>query len=108
VFESLSPAHQKIIEIAAAEAHAWNLTQFLSNNGAALQRLQAGGVTVREFPDSVWDAMGAASQAVLDENMGDELLKKIYDSMRTSMKSSSGWIDRSINAYAAQRDRVLG
>ena len=108
VFESLSPAHQKVIEVAAAEAHSWNLTQFLANNGAALQRLQSGGVTVREFPDSVWDAMGAAAQEVLDENMGDELFKKIYDSMRTSMASSSGWINRSINTYAAQRDRVLG
>ena len=108
VFESLSPAHQKVIEIASAEAHSWNLTQFLANNGAALQRLQSGGVTVREFPDSVWDAMGAAAQSVLDENMGDELFKKIYDSMRASMASSSGWINRSINAYAAQRDRVLG
>ena len=46
VFESLSPAHQKIIEIASAECHQWNLTQFLANNGAALQRLQAGGVKV--------------------------------------------------------------
>ena len=108
MFDSLSPGHQKVIEIAAAEAHAWNLTQFLANNGAALQRLQAGGVTVREFPDSVWDAMGAAAQEVLDENMGDPLFKKIYDSMRTSMSSSSGWINRSINTYAAQRDRVLG
>ncbi|MCL4163169.1 UNVERIFIED_CONTAM: hypothetical protein GTU68_007268, partial [Idotea baltica] len=39
VFESLSPAHQKVIEIASAEAHQWNLAQFLSNNGTALQRL---------------------------------------------------------------------
>ena len=77
VFESLSPAHQKIIEIAAAEAHSWNLTQFLSNNGAALQRLIAGGVTVREFPDSVWSAMFEASKAVYAEFMGDDLFKKI-------------------------------
>ena len=61
VFESLSPAHQKVIEIASAEAHQWNLSQFLANNGAALQRLQAGGVKVMEFPDSVWDALGKAS-----------------------------------------------
>ena len=92
----------------SAQPHRCNLTQFLANNGAALQRLQSGGVTVREFPDSVWDAFGAASQEVLNENMGDELFKKIYDSMRTSMASSAGWINRSINAYAAQRDRVLG
>ncbi|MFD1341310.1 TRAP transporter substrate-binding protein [Litorisediminicola beolgyonensis] len=108
VFDSLSPAHQKIVEIAAAESHQWNLAQFLANNGAALQRLQSGGVTIREFPDSVWDAFGQASQEVHDENMGDELYKKIYDSAMSSMKSSSEWIKRSSGVYTAQRDRVLG
>ena len=108
VFESLSPAHQKIIEIAAGECHQWNLAQFLANNGAALQRLQSGGVTIREFPDSVWDAMGAAANEVAQENMGDELFKKIYDSAMASMRSSSAWLTRSEGAYRTQRDRVLG
>jgi len=108
VFESLSPAHQKIIETASAECHQWNLSQFLANNGAALQRLQAGGVKMMEFPDSVWDAFGKASQEVLAENMNDELFKKIHDSAMASMKSSSAWLKRSSGAYTAQRDRVLG
>jgi TRAP-type mannitol/chloroaromatic compound transport system substrate-binding protein len=108
VFDSLSPAHQKVIEIASAEAHAWNLTQFLANNGSALQRLQAAGVQVLEFPDSVWDAFGKAAQDTLDEYMDDELFARIRESASTSMRASSGWIDRSINAFASQRDRVLG
>ncbi|UWQ16237.1 TRAP transporter substrate-binding protein [Jannaschia sp. M317] len=108
VFEGLSPAHQKIIEIASAEAHQWNLAQFLANNGTALQRLQSGGVTIREFPDSVWDAMGAASQAVVDENMGDELFAKIHNSAMASMSASSNWITRSEGTYRTQRDRVRG
>lgn len=108
VFDSLSPAHQKIIEIAAGECHQWNLAQFLNNNGAALQRLQSGGVNVREFPDSVWDAMGVAANEVLQENMGDDLFKSIYDSVMESMKASSGWLTRSEGVYRAQRDRVLG
>ena len=108
VFDSLTPSQQKICEIASAEAHQHNLSQFLSENGAALQRLQSGGVTVREFPDSVWDAFGAASQQVIDENLGDPLFKKIYDSAMASMRSSSGWIQKSTGAYVAQRDRVLG
>lgn len=108
VFESLTPAQQKICEIVAGEGHQWNLAQFLAENSAALQRLQAGGVEIREFPDSVWDAMGAASKAVLDENMGDELFKKIYDSVMASMRSSSAWITRSEGSYRTQRDRVLG
>ena len=108
VFESLTPSQQKVCEIAAGEAHQHNLSQFLSENGAALQRLQSGGVTIREFPDAVWDAFGAASQQVIDENIGDPLFKKIYDSAMASMRSSSGWIQKSTGAYVAQRDRVLG
>jgi len=108
VFNELSPAHQSMIEIAAGHANVWNLSQFLMNNGAALERLKAGGVQVLEFPDSVWDAMGSASQQVYDEFMGDELFKEIYDDYVTSMKASSGWLTQSIGAYRNQRDRVLG
>ncbi|MEQ9693523.1 TRAP transporter substrate-binding protein [Shimia sp. SDUM112013] len=108
VFDSLSSAHQKIIEIACAETHQWNLAQFLNNNGAALQRLQSAGVKTLEFPDSVWDAFGKASMEVHQENMGDEIYKKIYDSFAASMSASSGWIQKSESAYRAQRDRVLG
>ena len=108
VFDSLSPAHQKIIEIASAEAHQNNLAQFLANNGAALQRLQAGGVKVLEFPDSVWDAMGSASSETLEQYMGDELFARIRASAEASMKSSSNWITRSEGVYRTQRDRVLG
>ena len=108
VWEELTPAQQGIIETVALETHQWNLAQFLSENGAALQRLQSEGVTVREFPDDVWTAMYSAAEEVLNENMGDELYKKIYDSYMASLKSSTGWIERSEGAYRAQRDRLLG
>ncbi|WP_298291557.1 ABC transporter substrate-binding protein [uncultured Litoreibacter sp.] len=108
VFDELTPAQQKIIEVASGNTHQWNLAQFLNNNGAALQRLQSGGVKVLEFPDTVWDAFGKASAEVHAENMGDELYKKIHDDYQASLKASSGWIDRAEGAYRAQRDRVLG
>jgi len=108
VFESFTPAQQKICEVAAGEAHQWNLAQFLSNNGAALSRLQSGGVKVLEFSDEIWDAFGKASKEVMDENMGDELFKKIHDSVMASMKSSSNWLKVSDGTFTRQRDRVLG
>jgi TRAP-type mannitol/chloroaromatic compound transport system substrate-binding protein len=108
VYEGLSPAHQKMIEVAAAETHQWSLAQFLNNNGSALQRLQAGGVKTLEFPDSVWDAFGAAAKETLDEYNGDELFLKIRNSVEASMKASSGWLVKSEGAYRAQRDRIMG
>ena len=97
-----------MIEIAAGHANVWNLSQFLMNNGAALERLKAGGVQVLEFPETVWDAMGGAAQQVYDEFMGDELFAEILTDYQTSMKNSSGWLTQSISAYRTQRDRVLG
>ncbi|MFB9149334.1 TRAP transporter substrate-binding protein [Roseovarius ramblicola] len=108
VFESLNAQQQKMVEIACAEAHQWNLAQFLSNNGAALQRLQSAGVKTLEFPNSVWDAFGEASDAVHQENMGDDIYKRVYDSYMASMAASSSWIQKSDGAYVAQRNRVLG
>lgn len=108
VYESLPAGQQKIIEIAAGEAHQWNLAQFLTNNGAALQRLQAAGVKVLEFPDSVWDAFGTAANDTLNEYMDDELFARIRNSLADSTKASSGWLTQGEGAYRSQRDRVLG
>ena len=108
VFNELTPEQQKMIEVAAGHANIWNLSQYLNNNGAALQRLEAGGVKALEFPDSVWDAMFEASKAVYGEFMSDDLFKKINDDYFASMADSSGWLTKSIGAYRAQRDRVRG
>ena len=108
VFESLTPAQQKIIEIASGECHQWSLAQFLSENGTALGRLQQAGVQVLEFPDSVWDAFGVAAREVTEENLSDEMFARVHESAMTSMAASSNWITRSEGTYRAQRDRVMG
>ncbi len=108
VFESFTPAQQKICEIASAECHQWNLAQFLANNGAALARLQTAGVKVNTFPDDVWDAFAKATNEVHAENMGDELYKKVYDSAMASMKSSSAWLQLTDGYYVSQRNRTQG
>ena len=108
VFESLSPAQQKIIEIASAESHQWSLSQFMSQNGRALEQLRASGVETHEFPDDVWDAFARASEEIHQENMGDDLYKRIYDSVMQSMRASSAWIQVSEGTYRRQRDRILG
>lgn len=108
VFEDLSPAHQKMIEIAASEANQWNLSQYLNNNGAALERLQAGGVRTLQFSDAVWDAFAVATKETLDEFMDDELFAKVRTSAEKSMGASADWIAKSKGVYTAQRRRVMG
>ncbi len=107
-WNKLKPHHQKMIEIAAGDTNMWNHHQYLSKNGEALGRLVAGGVKTLEFPDAVWDAFGKASQEIMEENMDDALFKKVFDSMQSSMKKSSAWIEIADGAYARQRNRVLG
>lgn len=108
VFDSLTPSQQKVVELISAEAHLWSLSQFTKENSAALKRLEESGVQLREFPDTVWNAFGEASAEVHNENMSDDLYKKVYDSYTKSMVASSDWISRSEGEYRAQRDRVLG
>jgi TRAP-type mannitol/chloroaromatic compound transport system substrate-binding protein len=108
VFEGLTPAQQKAIELASADAHQANYAQFIANNGPALERLKSGGAQVQEFSDDIWEAFGKASAEVLDQYTGDDLFKKIHDSAQASMRSSSGWLSVSDSAYAQQRNRVLG
>ncbi len=107
-WDKLSKSHQRLIQVAAGETNSWNLHQFQANNGQALERLVSNGVKTLEFPNDVWNAFGDAAQAVMDENMGDPLFKKVFNSMRDSMRKSSGWYSKAEAQYTAQRDRVLG
>ncbi len=108
VYDSLTPAQQKIYETAAGEANINNLSMFLANNSSALDRLIAGGVKVLEFPDSVWDAFGAASKETLDQYMDDSLFAEIRASAEGSMMSSASWMSKSEGKYTAERTRVMG
>ncbi|MEO1238815.1 MAG: TRAP transporter substrate-binding protein DctP [Pseudomonadota bacterium] len=108
VWDSLTPAQQKIVETAADATHAWNLAQSKANNAAALQRLVAGGTQLRTFPDDVWDAFGKASIEAMDEFAGDDLYDRVRASLNESLKASAAWESVADSAYVAQRTRVLG
>lgn len=108
VWESLSDQHKAIIDNATKATTHWQLAQTLANNGAALSRLQAQGVKTLQFPDDVWDAFGAASKKVMDENMDDELFAKTRESFEASLASSADWLQKSDGHYIEQRTRVLG
>ena len=107
VYESLTPAQKVIVEDVARSANLWTMSLFMANNASALQRLQSGGVQVLDFPDTVWDAWGTASQEVIQEPMGDEFYKRCYDSVQSSLAKSASWISRSQGKFTEERDRVL-
>ena len=108
MYESLSPSQQAIVSNAAQAANIWSMSQFMANNSAALQRLQSSGVKLMEFPESVWDAFGAAAEEVVQGPMDDDIYKACFESYNASLKSSAAWGSRSEGAFTAQRNRVVG
>jgi TRAP-type mannitol/chloroaromatic compound transport system substrate-binding protein len=106
IWNSLTPTQQTICKIAAEAAHAQNTALSLAENGAALARLQAAGVQVRQFPEDVWDAFGRAAKEVVDEGMADPIFAKIATSYFASMKESSDWYEVADGEYQRQRNRV--
>lgn len=108
VWNELSDQEKAILRYASMAVTQYQLAETLSNNGAALARLQAQGVRTLQFSDDVWDAFGKASAEVMDENMDDELFAKIRNSFETSLATSADWINKSDGYYVQQRVRVLG
>jgi TRAP-type mannitol/chloroaromatic compound transport system substrate-binding protein len=106
VWESLTPAQQRMVEVACEAVHANNFSMSLAENGAALARLKSEGVQTREFPDDVWDAFGRAAKEVRDENMGDEIYAKVADSYFKSLEETASWWDLGDGEYVRQRNRV--
>ena len=106
IWESLTPQQQTICKVACEAAHAQNTALSLAENGAALARLQAGGVQVRQFPDDVWDAFGRAAREVREENMGDPIYAEIANSVFASIQESSGWYEIADGEFMRQRNRV--
>ncbi len=107
VFNSLTPAQQRAIEVASADAHQHNYSVFIANNGPALQRLISGGAQIQEFSADIWNAFGNASMEVLNGFMDDEIFAKIHNSAQASLRESSQWLAQSDSAYSQQRNRVL-
>jgi len=106
IWESMTPQQQQMCSVAAEAAHAQNTALSLAENGAALARLQSGGVQVRQFPDDVWDAFGRASAEVREANMGDPIYANIANSYFESMRESSDWYEIADGEYMRQRNRV--
>lgn len=108
VWNDMTPQHQAILRYASMATTYLQLSETLSNNGAALARLQAQGVKTLQFSDDVWDAFGKASAEVMDENMDDELFARTRASFEESLATSASWINKSDGFYVSQRVRVLG
>ncbi|MEE8515942.1 MAG: TRAP transporter substrate-binding protein [Alphaproteobacteria bacterium] len=109
-FEALPQDLQAIITGACQAETEAMLADFNARNGAALATLiNKHGVKLRRFPDDVLQALGKASEEVLDElESADDLTKRTLASFRKFRKNAMGWSRLSDQGFLNMRYKALG
>ena len=81
-FEALPKDLQKIVEVATRAANQDMLDEYTARNPNAMKQLiEQHGIDVRPLPDDVMEALKAASQKVIEQQVAnDEQFAKIYAS----------------------------
>jgi TRAP-type mannitol/chloroaromatic compound transport system substrate-binding protein len=110
VWNKFSDADKAIFEAACRAENSYMYSEFMANNGAALDTLiHAHGVQLRRFSDEIFDAFGKTSEEVVAEvAAGDDLGKRVYNSYIQARKNIGGWTRLSEQTYTLARDQVLG
>ncbi len=101
VWKSLSPQEQGAVQAACNAAMATSLAEFSWQNAQALKTLKNDhGVSVLNFNDDIWRALGNASKTVLAEvGASDPETEAIYQSYKNALKDAVEWADISDSAY---------
>jgi len=105
VWNELSPAHQRIVRMAAAATTDRSLAEFNARNAGAMRELvDDHGVQMRKFPDDVMIAIGNASGEVLREVAEhDDLTMRVYQSFLEARRNGMIWGEWSEEGFAAAR-----
>jgi TRAP-type mannitol/chloroaromatic compound transport system substrate-binding protein len=108
LFDGLSEADQAIIEAACMAENSNTYSEFMANNGSALEALiNEDGVNLREFPQDVWDEIAKVSMDVVSGAGEDDLGQRIVDSYMKARKSIGDWSNIADIAYANARQRNM-
>lgn len=105
VWESLSPEHQAIVQIASDEMNTRMSLEFHAKNLDALQEIKKLGITIQKFPDDVNHAAYKALQDYLrDESASNPDFKRIYRSMESYLSKSRAWSTIGLGAFLNTRE----
>jgi len=100
-FQSLPIDLQSIVRAAAAQSNLWILSEFESQNHAALKELvDVHNVELRRFPDAVLAQLKVyTDEAIAELTASDPMSKKVYDSYSAFQKNVTGWAEISEKMY---------
>jgi len=98
---SLPKHYQQIISTASAEANQQMMVDYDSKNPAALQKLLASGIEMREYSKEILDAAKGEAEALYGElSAGDPAYKALYEQWRQYKTASDNWFGKTETAYA--------
>ena len=105
IWESLPLDQQYVLLHASSAENDHMCAEFGARNGEALSTLvNEHGVRLRQFPDDVLKAVGAASVEVVAEiGNADEMTRRVYDSYIAFRASITNWTALSERAYTTAR-----
>jgi TRAP-type mannitol/chloroaromatic compound transport system substrate-binding protein len=91
-WNGLPKSYQAIVTAACAEAYAWMIGKYDTDNVAALRRLVAGGAQLRPFSKEILDAAYKASQELYAENSAkNPKWKAIYEPWKKFLEDEHQW-----------------
>jgi TRAP-type mannitol/chloroaromatic compound transport system substrate-binding protein len=91
-WNKLPKNYQAIMTAACAEAYAWTLGKYDTDNVAALRRLVAGGAQLRPFSKEILDAAYKAAQEFYAETSAkNPKWKAIYDPWKKFLEDELQW-----------------
>jgi TRAP-type mannitol/chloroaromatic compound transport system substrate-binding protein len=91
-WNELSPTYRAALEVACAEATLLMMAKYDAKNPAALRRLIAAGVQLRQFPRSVMDAAYKATLETYEElSVKNADFKNIYTNWEKFLAESNSW-----------------
>jgi TRAP-type mannitol/chloroaromatic compound transport system substrate-binding protein len=100
-YDALPEGYRHALEVAATEENHRMLARYDAANAPALERLMAGGVEVRPFPEDVLVAAWRESNALLEERAAQHAeFRRVYEPWKAFRAQSFGYFDGVEQAYA--------
>ena len=100
LFESLPADIQEAVQAAGHVANERMLAKYAARNGAALDRLIAGGTEIRFLSESILETLEGATNEIHEQNAsGNDLYRRTLDSYNAFLGTVRGWERVSTHAY---------
>ncbi len=108
-YESLPDDLKAVVTFACESLYNPVWTEYTIKHAQSLMKIQAEGVTVREFPDDVVAAMGEAAKEVYEDlrNSDDELVVSILESFENYRDLVGGYKKYADNGQMSARQSVF-